>query len=90
MRGRVYFNKGDLQNAFENAKTACKLGYKDGCRDAKRYETKLAEKGWFRIMSPNDYYQILDVDQKASPKQINGKKWGRILNINYSYPTVNN
>ncbi len=45
MRSRVYFNQGDLQNAFENAKTACKLGYKDGCRDAKHYETKLAEKG---------------------------------------------
>ncbi len=41
MRGRVYFNKGDFQKAVENAKTACKLGYKDGCRDATRYEAKL-------------------------------------------------
>ena len=41
MRGRVYFNKGDFQKAVENAKTACNLGYKDGCRDATRYEAKL-------------------------------------------------
>ena len=44
MRGRVYFNMSDLQNAFEDANTACKLGNKDGCRDAKFYETKLAGK----------------------------------------------
>lgn len=43
MRGRVFFNKGDLQKAYENANTACKLGYKDGCRDAKRYISKLTE-----------------------------------------------
>lgn len=43
MRGRVFFNKGDLQKAFENANAACKLGYKDGCRDAKRYESKLTQ-----------------------------------------------
>ncbi len=41
MRGRVYFNKGDFQKAVEDAKAACKLGYKDGCRDATRYEAKL-------------------------------------------------
>jgi hypothetical protein len=45
MRSRIYFKKGDLQNALENAKTACKLGYKDACRDAKSYESQLAEKG---------------------------------------------
>jgi tetratricopeptide (TPR) repeat protein len=45
MRGRVFFNKGDFQKAVEDAKTACKLGYKDGCRDAKRYEAKLTENG---------------------------------------------
>ncbi|MGD8723602.1 MAG: tetratricopeptide repeat protein [Desulfobacterales bacterium] len=43
MRGRVYFNKGDLQKAFENANTACRLGNKDGCRDARRYKSKLTE-----------------------------------------------
>ena len=43
MRGRVFFNKGDFQKAVENAETACKLGYKDGCRDAKRYGAKLTE-----------------------------------------------
>jgi tetratricopeptide (TPR) repeat protein len=43
MRGRVFFNKGDFQKAVENAKTACKLGYKDGCRDAKRFGAKLTE-----------------------------------------------
>ncbi len=43
MRGRVYFNKGDLQKAFENANTACQLGNKDGCRDAKRYQSKLTQ-----------------------------------------------
>jgi tetratricopeptide (TPR) repeat protein len=43
MRGRVFFNKGDLQKAYENAAAACKLGYKDGCRDAKRYQSKLTE-----------------------------------------------
>ena len=45
MRSRIFFKKGDLQKALENAKTACKLGYKDACRDAKRYESQLAEKG---------------------------------------------
>ena len=45
MRGRVFFNKGDFQKAVENAETACKLGYKDGCRDAKRYGAKLNENG---------------------------------------------
>jgi tetratricopeptide (TPR) repeat protein len=43
MRGRVYFNKGDLQKAFENANTACTLGNKDGCRDAKRYQSELTQ-----------------------------------------------
>jgi tetratricopeptide (TPR) repeat protein len=43
MRGRVYFNKGDLQKAFENANTACQLGNKDGCRDAKRYQSELTQ-----------------------------------------------
>ena len=43
MRGRAYFNKGDFQNAFENANTACQLGNKDGCRDAKRYQSKLTQ-----------------------------------------------
>ena len=45
MRGRVYFNKGNLKEAYENATAACQLGYKDGCRDAKRYESKLTEGG---------------------------------------------
>ena len=45
MRGRVFFNKGDFQKAVENAETACKLGYKDGCRDAKRYGAELTEGG---------------------------------------------
>ncbi len=45
LRGRVFFNKGDLQKAFENANAACELGYKDGCRDAKRYESELTENG---------------------------------------------
>jgi len=45
MRSRIYFKKGDLQNALENAKSACKLGYKDACRDARSYESQLAEKG---------------------------------------------
>ena len=43
MRARVYFNKGDLQKAFENANSACQLGYQDGCRDAKRYQSKLTQ-----------------------------------------------
>ena len=43
LRGRVFFSKGDFQKALENAETACKLGYKDGCRDAKRYGAKLTE-----------------------------------------------
>ena len=43
MRGRVFFNKGDFQKALENAETACKLGYKDGCHDAKRFGAKLTE-----------------------------------------------
>ena len=43
MRGRAYFNKGDLQKAFENANTACQLGNKDGCRDAKRYQSRLTQ-----------------------------------------------
>lgn len=40
MRGRIFFKKGDLQKALENAKTACKLGYEDGCNDVKRYTEK--------------------------------------------------
>jgi tetratricopeptide (TPR) repeat protein len=43
MRGRVFFSKGDLKKAVENAEAACKLGYKDGCRDAKRYGAELNE-----------------------------------------------
>jgi len=43
MRGRVFFNKGDFPKAVEDAETACKLGYKDGCSDAKRYGAKLTE-----------------------------------------------
>jgi tetratricopeptide (TPR) repeat protein len=43
MRGRVFFKKGDFKKAVENAEAACKLGYKDGCRDAKRYAAKLNE-----------------------------------------------
>ena len=39
MRGRVYFKRGDLQKAAENAKTACNLGFEDGCSDVKRYES---------------------------------------------------
>jgi tetratricopeptide (TPR) repeat protein len=45
MRSRIFFKKGDLQKALENAKTACKLDYKDACRDARSYESQLAEKG---------------------------------------------
>jgi tetratricopeptide (TPR) repeat protein len=45
MRGRVFFNKGNLDEAYENANAACQLGYKDGCRDAKRYESKLRQDG---------------------------------------------
>jgi tetratricopeptide (TPR) repeat protein len=44
MRSRIFFKKGDLRKALENAKTACKLDYKDACRDAKSYESQLAEK----------------------------------------------
>ena len=40
MRSRIFFKKGDLQKALENAKTACELGYKDGCNDVKRYTEK--------------------------------------------------
>ena len=42
-RGRVFFKKGDIKKAFENAEAACKLGYEDGCRDAKRYRSELNE-----------------------------------------------
>jgi len=45
MRSRIFFKKGDLQKALENAKTACKLDYKDACRDAKIYESQFEEKG---------------------------------------------
>ena len=45
MRSRIFFKKGDLQKALENARTACKLNYKDACRDAKRYESQIEEKG---------------------------------------------
>ena len=40
MRSRIFFKKGDLQKALESAKTACKLEYKDGCNDVKRYTEK--------------------------------------------------
>lgn len=45
IRSRIFFKKGDLQKALEDAKAACKLGYKDGCHDAERYESKLPQKG---------------------------------------------
>jgi tetratricopeptide (TPR) repeat protein len=45
MRSRIFFKKGDLRKALENAKTACKLDYKDACRDAKSYESQIEEKG---------------------------------------------
>jgi tetratricopeptide (TPR) repeat protein len=44
MRSRVYFKKGDLKSALENAQTACKLGAKDACRDAGKYQTLLKGK----------------------------------------------
>jgi tetratricopeptide (TPR) repeat protein len=43
MRSRIFFKKGDLQKALENAKTACKLGYTDACNDEKRYTEKKGE-----------------------------------------------
>jgi TPR repeat protein len=43
MRSRIFFKTGDLQKALESARTACKLDYKDACRDAKRYESQIAE-----------------------------------------------
>lgn len=43
MRSRIFFKKGDLRKALENAKTACKLDYADGCRDVKRYESNLSD-----------------------------------------------
>lgn len=45
LRSRIFFNKGDLQKALESAKTACDLDFKDGCQDAKRYESKLKQNG---------------------------------------------
>jgi tetratricopeptide (TPR) repeat protein len=45
MRSRIFFQKGDLQNALENAQTACKLGYQDACRDAESYQSQLKGKG---------------------------------------------
>ena len=45
MRSRIFFQKGDLQNALENAQTACKLGYQDACRDARSYQSRLKGKG---------------------------------------------
>ncbi len=45
MRSRIFFKKGELQKALESAKTACKLGYEDGCNDVKRYESKSPAKG---------------------------------------------
>ena len=44
MRSRIHFKQGDLQNALENARTACKLDYQDACRDATRYESQIPEK----------------------------------------------
>ena len=44
MRGRVFFEMGDLNQALENAKTACKMGYKDACKDVQRYESQRIKK----------------------------------------------
>lgn len=44
MRSRIFFKKGDLKSALENAQTACKLGAKDACRDAGKYQTLLKGK----------------------------------------------
>ena len=45
MRSHIFFKKGDLRNALENAQTACKLGYQDACRDAESYQSQLKGKG---------------------------------------------
>ena len=45
MRSRIFFKKGDLKNAMENAQTACKMGYQDACRDVKSYQSQLKDKG---------------------------------------------
>ena len=45
MRSHIFFKKGDLKNALENAQTACKLGYQDACRDAESYQSQLKGKG---------------------------------------------
>jgi tetratricopeptide (TPR) repeat protein len=45
MRSHIFFKKGDLKNALENAQTACKLGYQDACRDAESYYSQLQGKG---------------------------------------------
>ena len=44
MRGRVFSEMGDLNQALNNAKTACKMGYKDACQDVQRYESQRIEK----------------------------------------------
>jgi tetratricopeptide (TPR) repeat protein len=45
MRSRIFFKKGDLKNALEDAQTACTSGYQDACRDAKNYQSRLKGKG---------------------------------------------
>lgn len=41
MRSRIFSKKGDLKDALENARTACKLGFQDACRDAENYQSRL-------------------------------------------------
>jgi len=41
---RVFFKMGDVNKALENAKTACKLGFKDACQDVQRYESQRTDK----------------------------------------------
>lgn len=45
MRGRIYFKKGDLKKAVENAQNACKMGYQEACRDVESYQSQLKDKG---------------------------------------------
>lgn len=44
MRSRIFYKKGDLKNALDNAQIACKQGYQDACRDAKSYQSQLKGK----------------------------------------------
>jgi tetratricopeptide (TPR) repeat protein len=42
-RSRLFFSKGDVENAMKDAEKACSLGYQDGCKAYETYKNSAKE-----------------------------------------------